>query len=296
MKKHRNNVTHSSNDVKSMLGMDCLEDLVKLAIWSGKVAGERPVSLIIIAPPESGKTQLIKKFSDTPGVCYFSDLTLSGLYELLPEIEGGRIHHLLIADLLKLVSRKRETVNNLITALNNVIEDEYISIKIYGWNREYRGLRCGFIGGITPSEFQDRRRKWHNLGFLSRALPVSWSFHKSLIDAIYTFNAEGRYRGFAVKSLDLPEAPVEVHLPSDLAKELILDAKIVAAAEGCYGFRLQKQLNALAKASALSEGRTTVTDHDILRVKELVVYMNFNLKPIGLTPDGRAIRYVRPQP
>lgn len=52
---------------------------------------------------------------------------------------------------------------------------------------------------------------------------------------------------------------------------------------GTYGFRLQRNFQVLAKAKALHENRTDVTENDVKRIIELTTWMNLEFKPIGVS-------------
>jgi DNA replication initiation complex subunit (GINS family) len=50
--------------------------------------------------------------------------------------------------------------------------------------------------------------------------------------------------------------------------------------EKIYGFRLQKQIQRLAMASALKNGRERVTPEDVELIQELSNYINLNYNQI----------------
>jgi hypothetical protein len=45
-----------------MIGIDNIINLLELVVWSGHIKGEQPVSAMLTAPPEAGKTSMVMKF------------------------------------------------------------------------------------------------------------------------------------------------------------------------------------------------------------------------------------------
>jgi hypothetical protein len=83
-------------------------DITKLTAYTAYVKTvPKPNSLIMIAQPESGKTEVMKKFAINKNMAYLSDVTAFGIQrDYLSKIEAGEIRHIIIPDLLKPLSRK----------------------------------------------------------------------------------------------------------------------------------------------------------------------------------------------
>jgi hypothetical protein len=62
-------------DVKAGLSLDALERTVQATLYSACVKDERPLSLLIVAKPESGKTLVLKKYRENKGIVYLTDCT-----------------------------------------------------------------------------------------------------------------------------------------------------------------------------------------------------------------------------
>jgi hypothetical protein len=68
---------------------------------------QKPDSLIVIAKPESGKIEVMKRFRTNKNVAYLSDVTAFGIQrDYLSKIEAGEVRHIIIPDLFKPLSRK----------------------------------------------------------------------------------------------------------------------------------------------------------------------------------------------
>ena len=99
-----------------------LEHIVKLAIFSSYIADERPVSILISARVESGKTELLQKAKQCDGILYLNDVTAYGLQKhYLTPISEGAIRTVIIPDLITPLSRSGDTVETFIAFLNMIL-------------------------------------------------------------------------------------------------------------------------------------------------------------------------------
>lgn len=51
-----------------LIGIQPIQDLVELTLWTAYIKYERVCSLLIVANPESGKTELLKKYRKNNGI------------------------------------------------------------------------------------------------------------------------------------------------------------------------------------------------------------------------------------
>ena len=83
-----------------MIGLEELETLIKIILFTGWIKDERPVSALIVAKPESGKTDLVRKAQRVKGVLYLTDATAWGIIDKhWDEIEKRIIRHIIFAEL-----------------------------------------------------------------------------------------------------------------------------------------------------------------------------------------------------
>ena len=54
-----------------MVSLDIVQHILELAVFSGHVAGEQPVSVLITAPAEAGKTEMVASYRALPVICKF---------------------------------------------------------------------------------------------------------------------------------------------------------------------------------------------------------------------------------
>ncbi len=268
-----------------MKDLEPLADFVALTLYTGYIENvPKPNSLLVIARPESGKTELLKKFIVNKNVAYVSDITAFGLErDYLPKIEAGEIRHIIIPDLLKPLSRKESTVNTLITSLNALVEEGLASTSTYATRRiAETHVKCGIVSAITGEELSDQRHHWSRLGFLSRVIPFSYSYGIQSVKKVFDYVLGLDYlKEHDVELKHVPRQDKKIRLPRKYAQAILPATTVIAKAQNTYGFRLQKQFQALLQASALEKGRNVVNSRDVDRILHLMNWVNFDENPIS---------------
>ena len=273
-----------------MISVEPIEKILKCVLASGKVGGERPLSLIIIAPVECGKTSIIRRYCLKAGnVFYTTDATAFGIVRdtnQLKDFGSGKLTHIVIPDLLTCLGRKQDTVTTFIHFMNSLIEEGVVNISTYA--STIKGsveVKAGLITAIPPKPFSDKRRHWERIGFLSRSLPVSFDYQVSTQLQILSYIENQQHLQEKLEDFKLPQESKEVELPLDMAKKIEPYALLLAAAASSqyhklYGFRYQRQLQTFAKALALLEQKDEVDDQCIQELGRLANYINLNLSKI----------------
>lgn len=271
-----------------MKDLDALVDMTKLSLYTAYVKNvPKPNSLLVIAKPESGKTEVLKKFILNKNVAYVSDVTAYGIQrDYLPKIESGEIRHIIIPDLLKPLSRKESTVKTFITMMNGLIEEGVASVSTYATQRitqkHEKHVKCGIITAITGYELRDQRHNWGRIGFLSRIVPFSYSYGMESVRKIFDYILGLDYLSESnIELKRIPKQDKQIRLPLRYARAILPSTTAIAEAQHAYGFRLQKQFQALLQASALERGRSVVNSRDVERVLHLMNWVNFDENPIA---------------
>jgi hypothetical protein len=176
------------------------------------------------------------------------------------------------------MSRGKDTVHSLVAFLNALIEEGVVSISTYAehvgvQNQEgtvQMPVRCGLLTTMARGVLHDGRHHWARMGFMSRLLPISYTYNASTQLDIHKSIANRDYLSDAPVRLNIPADDVEIRLQSPQSDELITLASgsnsIITSAnspERVYGFRLQKHLQRLAMASAVKHGRDIVSQVDV---------------------------------
>jgi hypothetical protein len=262
-----------------------LVDMITLTIYTAYIKNvPKPNSLLIVARPESGKTEAMKKFVVNKNIAYLSDATAFGIErDYLSKIESGEIRHIIMPDLLKPLSRKESTVKTFITMMNGLIEEGIASVATYATRRiTEEHVKCGIITAITDSELRDQRHNWGRIGFLSRIVPFSYSYGIESVKKIFDHILGLDYLSESnIELKGIPRQDKEIRLPLRYAQAILPSTTTIAQAQHAYGFRLQKQFQALLQASALESSRPAVISTDVERVLHLMNWVNFDENPIA---------------
>ena len=260
--------------------LDPLERTVKAVLFSAYVKDEKPLSLLIVAKPESAKTAILKKFRTSKGVVYLTDCTAYGLTrDILPRIESGQVKHILIADLITPLSKSTKTRKAFIAFLNNLIEEGVAKMSSYVsmWEKE---VRCGLIAAVTEEELKDGRHDWAKMGFLSRTFLFSYSYPISIVQRIFDSLMNDKSGVGESIELSFPSEPVDVVLPEDITRDLIPISMKIGQSMQLYGFRFFLNSKTLLKALALMKGKKEVTREELKEFMELANHFNWEFNPI----------------
>jgi hypothetical protein len=286
-----------------LVGLEPIQDLIELTLGTPYIKGERTVSLLIVAEPESGKTELMKKYRNNHGVYVRRRFTA---YGILTDLIQGKIHtlfnkpkilgHILVYDYASIFSYKQNTTDSTIDFLDALIE-EGLSAESSYWMRgdelkKFEALKGGVIAGInTFGFFTSSRKVKANLykgGWFSRNIVVSYEMSEALVSEIFDSTRKGEYRYdkkyVSAITLKPPKKRIEIELPEDLSEKIRDLARNVAEEYSedlkpnkLRGLRLHKSLISLVKASALRDCRKTVSEEDFARIEFLSQWMNLEM-------------------
>jgi len=292
-----------------LIGLEAIQDLVELVLWTVYIIGERIVSLLLVGEPESGKTELMKKYRNNQGILVRRRFTA---YGLLQDLINKRISMLFkrpkilgtiqVYEFSGMSTYKKNTADSNIIFLDAITEDGLSPESAYWISgdelEQYNGMKANLVAGInTFGFFTASRQVKANLykgGWLSRNIPVTYSLSQQMSSKISDSIANHEYRfdkNFVDSiHLNFPKKRIDVILSERHSQEI----KIIASeiAEGyneelkphkLQGFRLQKSLISLAKASALRNGRRIVMNRDIERIRYLSHWMNLKMNKLKVS-------------
>jgi hypothetical protein len=268
-----------------MINTKIIEDIITTALWTPYVDGEDAQSLLLLAEVEGGKTSLTSQFRKNYGIAFIHDATAYGiLTEYQQQLLQGDIKHFIFPEFILPLSRKQETSSGFLAFLNGLTEEGIQEIQTYAQQIKLpKPLKAGVIACLAKSEFVWRKSYWTKTGFLSRFLPVSYSYSQKVEVAIFEAIFSGKKD---VKDISLNFSQGKVTLPEDIARKLKPIAKQLASGMGIKGqvelagFRSQQQLQRMIKALALSNGKAIVDDTDFYKIMEMSTYMNYDFPQI----------------
>jgi len=262
-----------------MIKMESLEKMIECALISPYIKGEKPLSLLIIAKPESGKTSMMKSYRQNKGIVYVTDCTAYGLTrDILPKMVSGEIKTIMIPDFLTPLSKSHKTRQSFIAFLNNLIEEGIAKVTTYAmvWNRD---VKANVITAVTDQALRDGRHEWAKMGFLSRFMVFSYSYNISTIIQIFnTYSQHGLEMSNA--KLKLPKRQLSIKLPDEIADKLNPIAMKIGEQCELYGIRAKINLRTLLKCLAHRNKSSEVTDREFQEFLELADYMNFKFNPL----------------
>lgn len=266
----------------NFVGLTRLTSLVKTVIWTGKIDGEEPVSMVLIAPAESAKTELLKQFRGTPTLEFFSDLTSRGLSAFKTDIESGKLRHIVILDLIRVLSHPRVTADRTIQTIAGLIEDGQSSIADAGgvekWGDTKNFPRIGALMAVTPQVYYRKRKMFRDTGFLSRFLPIHYKYSPPTIKMVHKAIQNGHVKPLPT-ALVLPEKKLSAKIPDSIAFQISNLARQIGEKENTYGFRWHRSMRCLIKGIAISKRRFIVNQEDLQDLMEWTEFFD----PEGVT-------------
>jgi hypothetical protein len=268
---------------KMLIDTDDLEYTIELVLLSGHIKNADPLSLIISSKVGAGKTEILKQYIGTRGFKFLTEATAYGIKsEFLEEIQSGKIRTIGIGDLLVPLSKQKKTRDDFTAFWNTIMEEGVESIHTYAQHWEGNSsVKCGLVTTIAETDLLRKSRRWHEMGFLTRAIPLTYGYSTSTRYKIYEHIATSNdISEMPKKKIWLPNRPIEIRQNSSLNLKLIELAMKVEKWENVYGFRRLEQFQTLLMANALKNKRHEVMRQDFDRVMELSKYINLDFKEI----------------
>jgi hypothetical protein len=270
----------SPDKKNTLLHLNPLGKIIECALISPYIKNEKPLSLMIVAKPEHGKTTIMKQYRQNKGIAYVTDCTAFGLTrDLLPKMTSGDIRTLMIPDLLTPLSKSAKTRQTFVAFLNNLIEEGIVKITTYTqiWTQD---VNCNVITAVTDQALEDGRHEWAKIGFLSRFIIFSYSYSLSTVMEIMNHYSNHALISSDVR-LQLPKNLQDIELPREIADKLNPVAMKVGEQFELHGIRAKINFRSLLKCLACRNAHRVVTDTEYREFLELADYMNFSYKPMA---------------
>lgn len=249
---------------ENLVGLEPVVELLTTVVWTARVNGERPISLILVAPPGSGKTSALRAMKSNFTV--FTDDLTSREFNLLVS-RYQHMTHLMLSDMTSIFNRKSSTSDLTCNILRRAVE-EGIEVDSYSGKHYDEVKKIGFITAIPPDDLGSRKVSgtMEEGGFASRFLIASYRYsaatkkrvHDYIRSDAYTNNGDEREKKFE-------DRRSSVKIPDDIAEQIHLLA--IEIKRDPLGARAHHHLRALVKARALEENRTIATEEDFKKVE-----------------------------
>jgi len=281
--------------VSNLLEVEPLIDIIKLTLQTAYIKGvNTPVNLLLIAKPESAKTSAMEIFK-IKGTYTTNNITQAVVVsKILPMIENQGLKYLIIPDFLNAIEKDYTTRQGFLNLMKSLIEEGITSLDTFNirTNKVYEPpLKVGLITGITTESFYGHynvkehhweggvKHIWKAMGLLSRFVPFSYKYELSKTFRVFEFIEKEEQQKATLKP-KIVRRRVEVKGNPQLFAKLETVSRDIGYEAGGYGFRMQRSLQALAKANAVLNGRAEVTQEDIDKIIFLGNWMNFQFNPL----------------
>jgi len=275
----------SPNEKDYLVKIEPLKKIIECAIISPYIKGEKSISLLIAATPESGKTAALMLYSKVKGITILTDATAYGINQhIVPRIKSGEVKTIIIPDLLTPLSKQTKTRRGFIAFLNNLTEEGVGKSVSYAFVQLTDNIvTANIITAVTKGAILDARHRWTSMGFLSRFILFSYSYSESVIHEIMRRYSEYGLEKKRVKKkvkIKLAKRKMDIKLSKEMADRIDPIARRVGKVYKAYGIRAKINFRCLLKCLAYRNGRKEVTEEEFREFVELADYMNLDFKPI----------------
>jgi hypothetical protein len=263
----------------NMILVDALSDAIRTSYQSIYVKSETPVSLLLVADTDLGKSKLIMHHMPQAtrlNVEILTDVSASGLYKIVKDKTDPVC--IVIPDFHSVVSHRAPVTEGTINALMTLLEDGAMKVSVGpGEPLELKGKRASLITAMTPGILKGKAGKWRRLGFLRRVLPVNYCYSDATVTAIHNSIKAGEYhRPIPKFSLPVTE-PQFVGIPKPLDKEIQDLAVMVSVNLANRGFTAHKFFRVYTQARALLQKRNTVIKQDVEDLRNFSKFCNLEV-------------------
>ena len=222
----------------TMIGLKPVLKFISLNIFSDYIKGERPISSFIVAEPEHGKTESLASFENVQGVLVLLDVTAYGSATFIfSRILAREIRRLIFPDFSRILSRSRTVVDEIITMINTIVEDGInwaILTKNIQWIPTVKEkVYAGVTIALTPKSLEIVKRRYKEMGFLTRTLPFYYSYTEEDLEKIHENIKAGKSKFEHIK-LKLPKEDLEVYMAKELADMLDPAVKLLSKVLEAY--------------------------------------------------------------
>lgn len=249
---------------------------ISLYVATGLVAGADAQSVLLVGPPGTGKSELLRRFRDERSCLVVGDMTIEPLRDLVADDQRATpLRHIVMPEFGRIFSHRDHTVG-MVTSLLTSLMTRDAGREMSGSQKEGRRLdftdkQMGVLAAMPTEIFQLRFRELMATGFLSRftVLGVKRSSHERQRVLRNIFNRNKA--DLASFRCNLPQKPVAV---TGLERHGPALMRWVFSWNPNAGERFAAHIVSLLPAVTLLRGRTVVSDDDVEVLKLFQPYFN----------------------
>jgi hypothetical protein len=263
-----------------LIGVNKLREFVQSLILTGRLKCSQPVSAMIIAEPERGKTSIVVE-KQCEALAIMTDVTGKGL-QILCQM-NPRTTHIVINDMGIVGGHSPKTQNYFYAMLMAMTEEGIRSVANPDGVEATKAGRRGFIGCITTTQATDKRHAWHKRGLARRIVPFHFDYSEALVLKIKGEIDKDKSANFeSINSFKIPEAPIQVEIDEKFSNEIRKLADVRAEKLRQLGISLLKNYRSLAKGHALLRTwkNPHVNENDVEFLKRIDPYIDWETAAI----------------
>lgn len=270
--------------LSKLLGVELASEFVHTVVLTGAVEGCNPVSAMLIANPEHGKTSIVLEKSSEQ-VLPLTDVTGRGLKflcQMKPEAT-----HFVINDMGIVMAHSPKSREYFFGMLLAMTEEGIKTMASPDGIETIKTGRKGIIACITSDQAQDNRMWWQRRGLARRLIPFHYALSESLIIKIKDGIMLGKHRSFEEPKPQYPKVQVPVSLDRFLSEKVRELSDKKAPILGQIGIGLQIRYQTLVRAHALfrSWKNAKVTEEDVEFLRRIDGYVDWTMPGLFL-PNG----------
>lgn len=241
-----------------------LSAFIRIICHTGYVKNGRPQSVILVAEPGEGKTELLERFRVNPFLAYYSDMTMRTVVTELKRASRGKTTHLVCTELQKVILRKKAVAESTLAIVLQAMEDGVGQVGYGPVSMDLKGARMGLLAATTVTSVRKNPFLVNDLAMDSRCFMIDAKGTREEIDEIERRIADGDQSALTPILIRVPPEPIEVRVPKTLAHAM--RAWVVEMRKKqvrTYGVRTFSKFMHTIKGVALMEGRDVVQRSDL---------------------------------
>jgi hypothetical protein len=270
--------------------LESITEILLTTLYTSAVRDAVPVSLLLVAESGTAKSKLLQALS-SDSIHVTDSFTSTGLFDLMKHDHENKLRWLITPDLNPTLSRRQATVTSTVANLLSLTMDGTCRVDDGRAEKVAKHLPIGLLSGVTPDIYNKQTKKWLALGLRRRIIPIFYQYTQATTEAL-----KKEVREDKISQGDFPKIHFSVN--GALRKPLIalnesyaLEAfgTQFAANLGASKFKDKEghvkwyvhnivpispivTLRTIARAHALKDNRTEVTETDL---KFIASFMDF---------------------
>lgn len=294
----------TKHDVETMIATEQLCEIIETVLFSAYLTDSIPVSVMLVGPSGAGKSKLVMQYQASIGCHVTTDITSMGLQELLARDHEQHIKFIIIPDFNIVLSHRQSTLQLTIGNLLSVTSEGTIRIDDGRAVKETKHGPIGIISAMTRDMYASIARKWTALGFNRRFIPINYDYSLQTRERIQLGIANGGVTMLQLLEKEIvPPSEVQVSIDPNFSTRLMMFSNELATNIGYIASHSKKNdkdfkpravftgkqmefsphlvLRTLARAHALKNGRSEVSEADIVFCMKVISFTRFD-QPVML--------------